>query len=59
VSVVKPLLLVALIGFLVWVLLAFVPMPYPFGTILVIVAVVLAIVVLLRAAGLWDSFRNS
>lgn len=53
-SLVTLLLLVALIGVIAWAITAFIPMPTPFKTLVVAVAGIFAILVILRAFGLFD-----
>lgn len=47
-DVIKLLVLLALIGLACWVLVALVPMPAPFGTILVVVAALACILLVAR-----------
>jgi hypothetical protein len=45
---------IALIGLLCWLLIKLVPMPDPFPKIVIAVGIVLAVLLVLRAFGLWD-----
>ncbi len=48
------LLVVALVGFLVWALVTYIPMPEPFKKGLVVLAVVLLVLYILRVFGIAD-----
>ena len=50
-SILRLILTIALIGLIVWVILAFVPLPPPFGTVLIAVAVIACLIVAYRALG--------
>ena len=45
------LLTFALVGFLVWLILNYIPMPEPFGKVLVVVVVIVLILYLLQMFG--------
>lgn len=45
-------LTIALVGFIVWALTTYVPMPPPFRTAIVVLAVVLLVIYLLQVLGL-------
>lgn len=53
-SLVTLLLLVALIGAIAWAVTTFIPMPAPFKTLVIAIAGLFAILVVLRAFGLFD-----
>lgn len=53
---IRLLLLIALVGVLAWLLLAYVPMPEPFGTLLVVVAVLGCALYAFRVLGGPESF---
>ena len=48
------LLTIAVIGLLTWLLVTYVPMPAPFRTIIIVVAVVVLILYLIGAFGIGD-----
>ena len=48
------ILLIALVGFLVWALTTYVPMPQPFKVAIVAIAVILLILYMLRVFGISD-----
>ena len=51
-SIVALFLLLALIGLFVWLLTAFIPMPQQFKTLLIVVAIIIALLIVLQAFGL-------
>lgn len=48
---VSVLLWIAIVGVVAWLLVTFVPMPHPFPTLLIVVAVILCVLMALRAFG--------
>lgn len=46
------LLTVAIIGFVVWLITTYVPMPAPFPTIIIVIAGIIVLVMALRAFGI-------
>lgn len=52
-SALQMIVTIALIGLLCWVVLMWVPMPYPFGQLLVGAGVIVCIVMIVRALGIW------
>lgn len=53
---IRLLLLIALVGVVVWLVLAYVPLPDPFGSLLVVVAVLGCALYAYRALGGPESF---
>lgn len=45
------IILVAILGVIVWLLVTYIPMPEPFSKIIIFIAVLVVILVLLRALG--------
>jgi hypothetical protein len=58
-SKLAPLLWIALIGLACYLLITFIPMPYPFPTLIVVCGIIASIVVILKVLGVWDRFVNS
>lgn len=48
------ILTLALVGFILWLVLTYIPMPAPFKNVLVVVVVILLIYYLLRVFGIGD-----
>jgi hypothetical protein len=53
-GLIELLILIAVVGFLVWALTTYVPMPQPFKTAIVVIAVIVLILITLRALGIGD-----
>jgi hypothetical protein len=53
-GIIELLLLLAIIGLVAWALTKLVPMPQPVATVIIVVAVLLCLLVALRALGLFD-----
>jgi hypothetical protein len=58
-SKLAPLLWIALIGLVCWLLIYFIPMPEPFPRIIIVCGIILCVVVILKVLGVWDRFVNS
>lgn len=54
-----PLLLIALDGFVCYVLVTYVPMPHPFPQFLILAGIVIAIILFLKLIGVWDRLMSS
>jgi len=53
-GLIELLVLIAVVGFLVWALTAYVPMPAPFKTAIIVIAVIVLVLFVLRALGIGD-----
>ncbi len=54
-SLISLLVLIAVIGLIVWLLTTYVPMPAPFKTAIIVIAIVVVLLFVLGAFGLLDS----
>jgi hypothetical protein len=57
-SIISLLVILALVGLVAWVLIKFVPMPQPIRTVIIIVAIVIAVLVALHAFGIFTGGLN-
>jgi len=53
-GLIELLVLIAVVGFLVWALTSYVPMPAPFKTAIIVIAVIVLVLFVLRALGIGD-----
>jgi hypothetical protein len=48
------ILTLAVIGFVTWLIVTYIPMPEPFGKVIIVIVVVLLIIYVLRVLGVGD-----
>jgi len=58
-SLISVVLVLVVLGFLLWLLFTYVPMPDPFKTIIMVVIVICVVLWLLSAIGVWHGFRGA
>lgn len=57
-SLVSLIVIIAVIGLFVWLITAYVPMPQPFKTAILIVALLVVVLLILSAFGILDDLRG-
>jgi hypothetical protein len=48
------LLMIAAVGFIAWIITAYIPMPEPFKIVIIVVAAIFVVLIVMRAFGIAD-----